>query len=150
MNYPGEHPAGILRSTVVQCPVVGGYVTARLQVMGEPGTVQVSGFSPNATMVAATNTGGNSVTFRLQGTDDYTLGPWEWVGGALTLVPSGGTNVTVYPRHHYLELAGQTGTSTVRVQFSSRLRWNELGFAKTDPRYPPSLWTVKNPLATSV
>lgn len=149
MIYSGEYPQPLLRTTNVQCPVVSGYVTARLQVTGEP-KISISGFVDNTTQVTVTNTGENTVAMRLQGTDDYASGPREWVGAAQSLVPKGRTAYSVTPRHTYLEVVGQSGTSTVHLQLSSRLKWNELGFAKTDPFYPPFLYQAKSPLTTAV
>lgn len=139
----------MLRKTEFQAPIVSGYVTARLQVEGNP-EISISGFVDNTTQVLVRNTGINTVSFRLQGTDDYTSGPREWVGAAQTLVPSGRTNYSVTPRHNYIEVVGQSGTSAVHFQLESRLRWNELAFAKTDPFYPPFLYQARDPLTTAV
>lgn len=149
MNYPGEYSQPLLRTTNVQCPVVAGYVTARLQVEGNP-LISVSGFVDNTTLVSLENTGLTAVSLRLQGTNDYTSGPREWVGSAVSLVPTGHSTITVTPRHTYLEVVGQSGTSSVRLQLSSRLRWSELGFARNDPYYPPFLFTAKSPLTSAV
>ncbi len=149
MIYPGEYVEPLVRTTYVQAPVVGGYVTSRLQVMGEPVT-SVSGYVDNTTMVVLENTGSQTVSVRLQGTDDYVSGPREWVGGQQTVVPLGRTSYSVTPRHHYLEIKGISGTSAVRMQLSSRLKWAELGFDKTDPFYPPFLFNAKNPLTSAV
>lgn len=149
MINPGEYPQPLLRTTTVQTPVVGGYVTARLRVMGEPVTAQ-SGWVDNTTLVLLENTGGQAVTLRLQGCNDYTSGPREWVGASQTVVSFGRTTYSVTPRHAYLEVKGLSGTSAVRMQLSSRLGWNQLGFDKTDPFYPPFLFNARNPLTTAV
>ena len=149
MTYASEYSQPLTRTTHVQCPVLSGYVTARLRVMGEP-TISVSGFADNTTLVSLTNTGNNAVGLRLQGTDDYTSGPREWVGAAQTLVPQGHVAYSVTPRHTYLEVAGQSGTSTVSMQLSSRLKWAELGFDGSDLYYPAGLYTAKSPLTGAV
>lgn len=156
MIYPGEYPDSAVRTTNVRCPVVGGYITARLRVQGDlvhsatsDGLVE-SGYNPNTTMVVLENTGAQALLMQLLGTNDYALGPRENVGVAKTLAPQGKASYSVVPRHAYLEVKGITGTSALRMQLSSRLRWDELGFAKTDPVYPPFLWNVKNPIASSV
>ena len=59
-------------------------------------------------------------------------------------------SVTVTPRHTYLEVFTPAGTSSLRMQLSSRLRWDELAFDKTDAHYPPFLWNVKNPIVDAV
>ena len=152
MIYPGEYPEARVRTTNVRCPIVGGYVTSRLQVQGDlvlstmPGTLSESGYNPNTTMVVVENDGANTFSMQLLGTNDYTSGPRENVGAAKTLVPKGKTSYSVTPRHMYLEVKGIAGTSALRMQLSSRLRWDILGFDKTDPLYPPALWNLKNPL----
>lgn len=156
MINPGEYPQPLVRTTNVQCPVVGGYYTARLQVQGDlvhsatADGLNESGYVDNTTMVVVENTGQNAFTMQLVGTNDYTSGPRENVGAAKTLVPLGRTTYSVVPRHTYLEVRGLAGTSTLRMQLSSRLKWDELGFDKTDAFYPPFLWNVKNPIATAV
>lgn len=164
MQYPGEYPQPLTRVTNVQCPVVAGYITARLQVQGERGQVVVaatgtatgtlSGNMENMTMVSVHNTGPQNAAFFLLGTDDYTSGPRENLvtvnSGTAAVVREGHTTLLVYPRHTYLELKGFTGTSFLRMQLASRLRWDELGFDKTDPFYPPHLFNAKNPLTGAV
>ncbi len=164
MNYPGEYPQPLIRTTNVQCPVVAGYVTARLQRQGELGQVVVaatgtatgtlSGFSDNLTMVSVHNTGPQNVAFFLQGCNDYISGPRENLitvnSGTASVVRDGHTTLAVYPRHTYLEVKGFSGTSAVRMQLNSRLRWDQMGFDKTDPFHPPFLWNNRNPLTTSV
>lgn len=156
MIYPGEYPQPLTRITNVQAPVVGGYVTARLQVQGDlvhsatADGLSESGYVDNTTMVTLENTGANTVSVRLQGCNDYTSGPREWVGAQQTVVPSGRVNYSVTPRHTYLEVQGISGTSAVRMQLSSRLKWDQLGFDKTDPFYPPFLFNARNPLTYAV
>lgn len=149
MIYPGEYAQPLVRVTNVQALAVGGYVTSRLQVMGEP-VIATSGYVDSTTMVLMENTGGQTVTVRLQGCDNYTSGPREWLGAEQTVVPMGRTTYSVTPRHTYLEVQGISGTSTVHMQLSSRLKWNQLGFDKTDPFYPPFLFNAKNPLTSAV
>lgn len=164
MHYPGEYPQPLARTTNVQCPVMAGYITARLQVQGERGIVYVashgtstgtlSGFSENLTMVNVHNTGPQDASFFLLGTDDYVSGPRENLiavnAGTVNVVREGRQTLALYPRHTYMEVKGFTGTSTLRMQLTSRLRWDVLGFDKTDPYYPPVLFTAKNPLTAAV
>jgi len=156
MIYPGEYVTGLVRTTNVQCPVVGGYITARLQVQGDlvhsatSDGLNESGYNANSTMVVVENTGQNKVTMQLLGTNDYTSGPRENLGGTLTVVPYGKKSVTVTPRHTYLEVFTPAGTSSLRMQLSSRLRWDELAFDKTDAYYPSFLWNAKNPIVDAV
>ena len=149
MIYPGEYVEGLLRTTNVMAPVVGGYVTSRLRVQGEP-TVSTSGWVDATTAVVIQNTGIQSVTVRLQGCADYLSGPREWVGASQTVVPSGRTTYSVTPRHTYLEVKCLSGTSAIKMQLSSRLKWEQLGFDKSDPYYPPFLFNARNPLTAAV
>lgn len=149
MIHPGEYAQPLVRTTNVQAPVVGGYVTSRLQVIGEP-VSGTSGYVDNTTMVVMENTGQQAVTVRLQGCNDYVSGPREWVGASQTVVPLGRTSYSVTPRHTYLEVKGISGTSAIRMQLSSRLKWDQLGFDKADPFYPPFLVNAKNPLTSAV
>lgn len=137
------------RTTNVQATVVGGYVTTRLQVIGEPVTAE-SGYVDNTTMVVLENVGAQAASVRLQGCNDYSSGPREWVGAQQTVVPLGRTSYSVTPRHTYLEVKGISDTTAMRMQFTSRLKWNELGFDKTDPFYPQTLVNAKNPLTSAV
>ena len=156
MIFPGEYPDSLVRTTNVRCPVVGGYITARLQAQGDlvhsatSDGLSESGYNPNTTMVVIENAGQNAFTMQLLGTNDYTSGPRENIGAAVTLVPSGKKTYSVVPRHTYLEVQTTAGTSALQMQLSSRLRWDELGFDKTDPFYPPFLWNAKNPITSAV
>lgn len=156
MITPGEYSQPLVRATNVQCPVVSGYITARLRVQGDlvqsatSSGLTGSGYVDNTTQVVVENTGAQSMSMQLLGTNDYTSGPREDVGAAKTLVPQGRTVYSVVPRHTYLEVKGLEGTSCLRMQLNSRLRWDELGFAKTDPFYPAALVNAKNPLTSAV
>ena len=156
MIFPGEYPAALVRTTSIRCPVVGGYITARLQAQGDlvhsatSDGLNESGYNPNTTMVVVENTGQNQFTLQLLGTNDYTSGPRENIGAAVTLVPQGRASFSATPRHTYLEVFTPAGTSALQMQLSSRLRWDELGFDKTDAFYPPFLWNAKNPLTAAV
>lgn len=149
MNYPGEYVEGLVRTTTVQAPVLGGYVTSRLRVQGEPINAE-SGWADNLTAVVMQNTGASFVSLRLQGCNDYTSGPREWVGAQQTIAPQGRVSYSVNPRHTFLEIKGISGTSFVKAQLSSRLKWEEMAFDKTDPFYPPFLFNAKNPLTAAV
>lgn len=156
MIYPGDYPQPLSRVTNVQVPVVGGYITSRLQVQGDlvhsatADGLNESGYVDNTTQVLMENTGANTVTLQLLGSNDYTSGPRENVGAAKTIVPTGRVNYSVTPRHTYLEVNCLSGTSALRMQLTSRLKWDELGFDKADPFYPPFLVNARNPLTFSV
>lgn len=153
MIYPGEYPQPLQRVTNVQCPVVAGYITSRLQVQGYPINA-LSGYADNTTVVTVQNTGPADAAFFLLGTDDYISGPRENLvavnAGTVAIVREGHRQLVVYPRHTYLEVKGFSGTSSLRMQFSSRLKWDELGFDRTDPYYPPGLYTVRTPTTAAV
>jgi len=132
--------------------MVGGFVTARLQVQGQlvhsatSDGLSGSGYADNTAQVTVENTGVNTFQLQLIGTNDYTSGPRENVGPAQTLNSRGRTIYSVIPRHKYLEVWANTGTSSLRMQISSRLRYSELGFSKDDPLYPPAIWGKRKTL----
>lgn len=149
MINPGEYGQPQERVTNVHCPIVGGYVTARLQVEGNPVNPQ-SGYADNTALVTLKNIGSNAFTVQFTGCNDYTSGPRENVGASKTVVPHGRTTFSITPRHAYLELRCLSGTSLASVQLASRLRWTPLAFDKTDAFYPPSLWRQKSPSSSAV
>src|SRR5215831_9264541 len=148
MIYPGEYGQPLLRVTKLECPMVAGKVTARLQVGGlvhsaTSDGLTGSGYVDNNVQVTVENTGVNTVALQLIGTNDYVSGPRENVGPAKTINVRGRTVYNVTPRHTYLEVWATTGTGHLRMQLSSRLRYSELGFDERDPNYPLPLWSPK-------
>lgn len=143
MDQAGIYPSPLLRPTFVECPVVAGYTTARLY-----SPYDFKGSSPVAGplgdhMVAAVveNVGPNPATFVLNQTGT------EWYTGTRTVLFSGtiqpgGRQATGFTiTQPYLEVAcTYGGPSSLRLQISSQMQWSVLGFLKTDPMYPQSLW----------
>jgi hypothetical protein len=143
--YPGEYIQPLVRKTFVQCPVVSGYVAARLQAEDwvQPA---ISGTSPTAMHIIFENVGGTAFSVLLRETDDrsilgtrynLTLAQMVVPGGQATAQVSGG-------RLPFLEVYC-TGTTTgnLRMQIDSQRQWRELAFDRTDSFYPTSLWRAK-------
>lgn len=155
MSYPGEYPQPLVRSTSVYCTVVNGYATARLR-RADPlfgsGNVGVNEDAAQA-QITLENTGSNNVTVQLKeawvtdppGTDSTGTpsGTRTNVGSAVALVPGGQKTINVTPYQTYLEVYGTAnGPSSLRMQISSKVRWNHLAFDKSDTLYPASLRDV--------
>jgi len=151
----GEYGQPNPRVTVVNCPVVDGYATARLVVnesnpsgytFGGSGTGPYA-YEDNATLVTAINTGKSAVSFQLKETTDYGVsGARTGLGSVYTINPEGRVNYTVTPAKKYLEVYGVSGTldGQLRLQLQSKLTWGSIGFAKSDTFYPTKLWQVTN------
>lgn len=143
--YPGEYTQPLVRKTLVQAPVISGYVTARLQAQDYfPPTI--SGATTNM-LVTLENTGINTTAISLQETSDRSVSGTRYtIMNAVTVVPGGQTTQFVNQGYlPFLELycSGTNGDSTVRMQIDSQRRWTEMGFDKFDPFYPPQLFQAK-------
>ncbi len=139
----GEYPQPLVRKTVVQCPVVSGYVAARLysQSFYAPA---ISGSNTTA-LVTFENVGNTQFSVLLRETDDRSVSGTRYtVLPAVSLAPGGQDTKTVTNRRPYLEVFC-TGTTTgqLRMQIDSQRTWNQLGFDRTDPYYPTSLYQGK-------
>ncbi len=88
------------------------------------------------------NTGTVDMTVQLRQTGDYTLptSARSNVGAPFTIVAGGRKTFTFTPQQQYIELWGISGVSEVRMQLETQVSWGLLGFAKSDPYYPPQLW----------
>lgn len=146
--YPGEYVQPLIRKTLVQCPVVSGYVTARLQVQDISTPPAISG-TPTRLAVLFENVGNTMFSVVLRETDDRSVSGTRYTlpgftGTAVALVPGGEMAVAADSRRNYLEVYC-TGTTTgqLRMQIESQRRWTEMGFAKDDPFYPPQLFQAK-------
>ena len=130
--------------TLVQCPVVSGYVTARLQQQ-DWFPPAISG-SPTSIMALFENVGNTQFSVVLNETNDRTISgvrtPLQgFTGTAASLVPGGQQTLLLNGYRNYLEVFC-TGTTSgqLRLQLTSQRKWTEMGFDRTDPFYPPSLW----------
>jgi len=143
MPYPGEYPNPLPRKTFVNCPVVSGYVTARLQSQA-PIPDSISGTAQNM-LCTFENVGGTAFSVLLRETPDRSISGTRYnLTSPIFLVPAGQVTQTVLGKQPYLEVYC-TGTTTgqLRLQIDSQRRWNELGFGKDDPFYPPQLFQAK-------
>jgi hypothetical protein len=144
---PGEYLSPFPRKTFVMCPVVSGYVTARLQ--------DSSWFRPTvsgpmtAMRVLFENVGGTAFSVVLNETDDHSTSGTRYrmsgfSGSAAYLVPGGQQNLTVSGYRPIVEVFC-TGTTNgvLRMQIESQRQFVELGFNKDDAFYPPRLFQAK-------
>ncbi len=144
---PGEYVSPLTRKTLVQCPVVSGYVTARLQAQDQI-PLATSG-QPSAMMVTFENIGNTQFSVVLNETDDRSVSGTRYklagfTGTAVALVPGGQQTLLLNGYRTFTEVYC-TGTSSgnLRMQIDSQRRWTEMGFDRSDPFYPPKLWQAK-------
>ncbi len=144
--YPGEYPQPLSRKHFVNCPVVSGYVAARLQAEDWVQPI-VSGLGlPTQMMVTFENVGGTAFSVLLRETNDRSVSGTRYsLTSPVMVVPAGQTTLQVtggvLP---YLEVYC-TGTTVgnLRMQIESQRQWRELAFDRTDPFYPTELWQAK-------
>lgn len=140
---PGEYPQPLVRKTSVHCPVVSGYVAARLfsQDFVAP---TISG-SNTSMLVTFENVGNTAFSVILRETDDRsTSGTRYNLGSAVSLAPGGQDTKLYANRRPYLEVyCNGTTSGQLRLQIDSQRTWNQLGFDRTDPYYPTSLYQGK-------
>lgn len=156
--YPGEYTQPLVRKHFVNCPMVSGYVTARLQAEDwYPPTISGAGTVSTSMSVTFENVGGTAFSVLLQETDDRSIsGTRSPISGyinpgygpmhALSLVPGGATTQNFNSLLPYLEVKCTAGgPSNLRMQLESQRQWRELGFDRVDDAtfYPFSLWRAK-------
>ena len=141
----GEYTSPLVRKILVQVPVVSGYVTSRL-FAGDGAAQPVSGVPNTNMLVTFENVGNTQFSVNLNETSDRSVSGIRTALNAspINLVPGGLVSQLLGGRLPYMEVYC-TGTTTgeLRMQIESQRQWRELGFDKTDPFYPPSLWQAK-------
>jgi len=142
---PGEYVQPLPRKTLVHCPVVSGYVTSRLHTQDD-WPPPVSGVSYSQMMVTFENVGNTYFSVHLRETDDRSVSGTRYnlTATPVYLVPGGQNTQLLSGKRNFLEVYC-TGTTTgnLRMQIDAQRRWNELGFGKDDPFYPPQLFQAK-------
>lgn len=141
---PGEYVQPMPRKTLVQCPVVSGYVTARLQAQDSV-SPSISGHNTKM-LVTFENVGNTHFSVHLRETNDRSISGTRYnlTSTPVYLVPGGQQAHLLSGKLDIMEVYC-TGTTTgnLRLQVDSQRRWNELGFSRDDPYYPPSLYQAK-------
>jgi hypothetical protein len=125
-------------------PVISGYVTSRLYAT-DWFAPTISGTPETTALVTFENVGNTQFSVLLRETDDRSVSGTRYnLMGAVAVVPGGQKTSSITNRRPYMELYC-TGTTTgnLRMQIDSQRQWNELGFAKDDPYYPPQLFQAK-------
>lgn len=125
------------------CPVVSGYVTARLQTQSD-WPPPISGSTSQAAMLCTfENVGNTYFSVNIRETDDRSISGTRYnlTASPVYLVPGGFTQQTLSGKRDFLEVYC-TGTTTgqLKLQIDSQRRWTEMGFGKDDPFYPPQLF----------
>lgn len=143
---PGEYVQPLPRKTLVQCPVVSGYVTSRLYSQDAWPPPISGGVSYANMLVTFENVGNTYFSVHLRETDDRSVSGTRYnlTSAPVYLVPGGQQTQTLSGKRNYLEVYC-TGTTTgfLRMQIDAQRRWNELGFNKDDPYFPPQLFQAK-------
>jgi len=139
---PGEYPQPLVRKTLVQCPVVSGYVTSRLSAQQ---TYPLVGSGADTSMlVTFENVGNTQISVVLRETDDRTVSGTRVALANAYLAPGGRDTQFVQGHLRYLEVyCSGTTTGELRMQIDSQRRWDQMAFARDDPYYPPQLWQAK-------
>ena len=144
---PGEYTAPMPRRTLVQCPVVSGYVTARLQA--QDWFLPATSGQPTSMMETFENVGNTIFSVALNETSDRSISGARtrltgFSGTAAYLVPGGQQTLLLNGHLPFMEVFC-TGTTTgnLRLQLDSQRKWTEMGFDRTDPFYPAVLWQAK-------
>ena len=151
--YPGEYSQPLVRKHFVQCPMISGYTTARLQAEDWfPPTISGTGTVADTMFVTFENVGGTAFSVLLQETDDRSISGTRLPisGGfpnapmqAISIVPGGATQQVYSNLQPYLEVwCTGGGPGNLRMQLESQRQWRQLGFDRADDAtfYPTSLW----------
>ena len=149
LNNSGDYTSPLVRKTFVSIPIVTNgtqSVTGRFRAQNLTGGT----FSGDKVFATLHNTGNASITVEFQETDDRRTGVRTTVGTPVTLVPGAQDTQTLQLTKEFLEVKGTSGESYLRLQLESRIRWDDLGFAKDDPFYPTKLWKANVPSYSSL
>lgn len=143
---PGEYTQPLTRTTLVQVPVVSGYVAARLR-RADFNPPAISGYDTRMQVVWE-NVGPTQFAVLLRETDDRSSSGVRYnLMSAVSVVPGGQvTSQLAGGTRPYLEIyCSGTTTGVLRAQISSQDQWAELGFSKTDDTayYPAVLYQAK-------
>ena len=143
---PGDYTQPLPRKTLVQCPVVSGYVTARLRTQDDFPPTLSGGATATNMLVTFENVGNTYFSVNLRETDDRSISGIRYNLNAVPvyLVPGGQSTQFLSGLRTYMEVYC-TGTTTgnLRMQIDSQRQWGEMGFGKDDSFYPPQLFQAK-------
>lgn len=155
---PGAYADPMLRTTWVQVPMVSGYVGSRLRIADYAFGTSVSGASgtnvddnkvniqlenianPNA---VSGQTGTNIFLRFQQSNDDGPTFARTSITGEIGLVPGGKVTTAFNINAPFLEIKCTGGRGNLRAMISSRLKWEEMAYSKTDASFAPQLFNKK-------
>ena len=153
----GEYPSNTLRTTYLKIPVVAGYTTGRLRAHT---TLPAAGQNIQTNFVTAqisTENDSNTGTVVLQlvaANDISSSGARTNIGSPISLVRGGTTNVNFDVTQNYVEVQCVSGQGQVDLQLSSRVKFDIVGFLRSEAIYPTAIWaasyaTPTTPLTTN-
>jgi hypothetical protein len=144
---PGAYPEPLLRTTLVHATMVSGYVGSRLRISDYAfGTNFTNTNLPDKEVHmlvqnVSVSTTGTTVYFQVNQTlDDGPSGVRSSITSQYGVVPGGMKVVDFYVNAPFIEIACVSGGGNIRAQLTSRLKWEEMAFDKTDPYGAPQLW----------
>ena len=136
----------MVRKTLVQCPVVSGYVTSRLYTQDDWPPAISGGTTQTNMLVTFENVGNTYFSINLRETDDRSVSGTRYnlTAAPVYLVPGGQQTQVLSGTRSFLEVyCTGTTSGSLRMQIDSQRRWSELGFGKDDPFFPPQLFQAK-------
>jgi hypothetical protein len=140
MPLSGEYPTPALRDTNLRIPTTVGYTTGRLRAQLD--FLPLLSLVENQVFANITNTGTATTVIQFVSTTDSSAsGIRTNVGSAISLARGGNTSVNFSVTQNFLEVTCTGGSnSEVDIQLSSQVKFDDIGFSKADPFYPPQIW----------
>lgn len=146
MNNVGNYAQPLDRTLFVEAPLLDGYTTLRLRGdLQTSGTTVYAGTMPvlndNLMRAIVSNTGMSAGTVQLMQRPVTTGSYRVALGSPVVLQPGGRSTISATPIHNYIEMTCSGGGPTkIRVQITSRIEYQEQGFARSETIYPQQLW----------
>ena len=140
----GEYSSPLPRKMFVNCPVVSGYVTSRLQSQDD--RVQVTSGSASNMLVTFENVGNTIFSVHLRETDDRSISGTRYnlTAAPVYLVPGGQQTQMLKGNRPFIEVYC-TGTTVgqLRMQIDAQRTWTPMGIGRDDAFGAPKLWQAK-------
>lgn len=156
---PGAYPEPLIRTTMVNAPMVSGYVGSRLRIADYAFGTNTTTIAPttnndnlvkmtieNSAYPPTTNLpfSGTNIYFKVNQTlDDGPSGIRTAITGEFGIVPGGRQTVNFWVNQPFIEITCTGGKGNIRAQLDSRLKWEEMAYDKSDIFFAPQLWNQK-------
>lgn len=156
---PGAYPEPLLRTTLVQAPMVSGYVGSRLRIADYAFGTNLTTLAPTtnddnkvhlmienivnppATGLAFT---GTTIFFKVNQTpDDGPSGTRTPITAEYAIAPGGRRTIDFYVNAPFIEIKCTGGGGNMKAQLAARLKFEEMAYDKVDPFFAPQLWNQK-------